>query len=74
MGPNLADLKVNACTCKRERGQNLRTAGEPSQHWALFRQAISKLCGHLKRTRVFRSMKKIFLILLLQMILEGASG
>lgn len=54
----LVDLKVNGYTCKREKGQNLRPAGEPSQHWILFGQAISKPCGHLKRTRVFGRKKK----------------
>lgn len=71
----LGDLKVNGYTCKREKGQNLRTAGEPCQHWILFEQVISKPCGHLKRARVFGSkIKRIFLILLLQMVLNHVSG
>lgn len=52
------DLKVNGYTCNREKGQNLRTAGEPSKRLIFFRQAISKPSGHVKRTGVFGSMKK----------------
>lgn len=56
--PPSADLEANGYTWKREMGQNLGTAGEPSQHWSSFRQAVSKLSGRLKRTGVFGSMKR----------------